>query len=70
MVYENTPNLVSVASYRNPNSKILNINSIAIPVLEANIGASRMFLKQNYIAKLVNIQKLIDGPIAILPSLA
>ena len=38
--------------------------------MKAETGASRTFLKQGDITKLVKIKKLIDGPIATLPNSA
>ena len=37
--------------------------------MKADTGASRTFLKEADIAKLVNVQQLIDGIIATLPKL-
>ena len=57
MFYENTRNLISVAPFQHHHAKHLNINSIEIPVMKADTGLSRTFLKEEDVTKLVNIQK-------------
>ena len=66
MIYENTRNLVSIAKPQHNHTKNLNINSVTTPVLKADTGASTAFLKEEDITKLVHVQKLPNGPIAIL----
>ena len=55
--YENTRNLISVFPFQHHHAKNSNINSITIPVMKANTGASRTFLKEEDVTKLVNVHK-------------